>query len=284
METKLQWTLRVLKEIFLPLKKEHWNHSQYDTVSIMSFNLRGDKINDKTNSWVQRRESVIEMIKHEQPDIICCQEIWTQMVKYVMSKIGCNYKCYGRDTFYGTRFNTSCLITMGNCIFYNKHKFELIYKETFWLSDKTKYPNCTWGHEEPRNCVIVKLRDKITGKIYTIFNTHFDHTSEEARSRASELVINKMNDYKDTEIYVMGDFNASITESTLMRFNEFLYFPRPNTVKTTFNGFTTNKNKVIDYIITNNKNGEYMFKLIEDGYGVPYLSDHYPIILYKDRD
>ena len=284
METKLQHGLRVLKELFLLIKREKWVCNQTNTISIMSFNLRGDKREDLDNGWLKRRESVIKMIKQKQPDIICCQEIWTNMVKYMLQKIGCNYKCYGRDTFFGTRFNISCLVTMGNCIFYNKHKFELVDNETFWLSDKTNYPNCTWGHTEPRNCTVVKLRDKITGKLYTIFNTHFDHTSEDARTKSTELIIKRMSIYKDTEIYVMGDFNASITKNTLVRFNEFLYFPKPNTVKTTFNGFSANKNKVIDYIITNNMKGKYKFKLIEDGYGVPYLSDHYPIIIYKDQD
>ena len=280
METELQWRIRVLKELLLPMKRDKWDLYSSDGISVMSFNLRGDKIKDTTNTWKQRRDSVIDMIKSEQPDIICCQEIWTNMVKYIMSKIGCNYGCYGKDTSYGINFRYSCLMSLGNCIFYNKHKYEVVDKYTFWLSDKTKYPNCTWGNTEPRNCVVIKLRNIYTGKLYTVFNTHFDHKYYKARLNSTQLLLDKAKEHLDSEIYFAGDFNADINSPELTAFTEYYdYYPKHDEVKTTFNGFTNNKNSVIDYIITNGVN--YKFKLIDNGYGVKYLSDHYPIMIIK---
>lgn len=173
-------------------------------------------------------------------------------------------------------------MNIGNSIFYNKHKYELIEKNVFWLSDNTsKKPTNTWNNSEPRNCIYVKLKNKETNKLYTIFNTHFDHQNIEARNKSTNLLIEYVNKYsKESEVYFCGDFNATISENELKEFNSFNYYPKENKVTTTFNGYSNNRKLIIDYILTND-NSFYNFEQIIDGYGVNYLSDHYPIMIYK---
>lgn len=283
METKTQRIIRLSKELFGIIKKDDWNlYSSNNEISIMSFNLRGDKETDKKHHWLDRRNSIIEMIKDKQPDIICCQESWTSINKFFKAKIGCNYNSYAIDTFCGTRFDIVPIMNIGNSIFYNKHKYELIEKNVFWLSDNTsKIPTNTWNNSEPRNCIYVKLKNKETNKLYTIFNTHFDHQNIEARNKSTNLLIKYVNKYsKESEVYFCGDFNATISNNELSEFNSFNYYPKLNMVNTTFNGYSNNRKLVIDYILTNN-DGFYNFEQIIDGYGVKYLSDHYPMMIYK---
>lgn len=280
METNNEYNIRILKELILPFKKEKWDLTN-ENMSIMSINLKVDRVTDKNNSWLYRRDSIVEMIKDKQPSIICCQETMPHMAKFLNAKIGCNYNCYGKEAFFGTNLVKSLLSnTLGNIIFYDKSKFDLISKETLWLSDKPNFPSKTWGNTEKRNCTIVQLKNKETNKVYTIINTHFDHLLKEARTKSTDFIINLINNkYNNTECYVLGDLNAKINDEELVKFKTFNYYPNEsNNIKTTFNGFTKNKKSVIDYIITNS-NETKNFDLITDGYGVQYLSDHYPITI-----
>lgn len=281
METKLKRLLRLIKELCFPIKRDFWDFKRSTNFSIMTFNMLGDKTENDTKSWVYRRDPIIEMIKDKMPDIIGCQEIWSSMVKYLYAKIGHNYECYAVSTFNGKKLSKTMSMTMGNAIFYNKERFECIDKGVFWLADNESHPNCTWGNSEPRNCIYVKLRERHTDQLYIIYNTHLDHKSQLARFQSTEHILNKANGHKDSIIYILGDFNAKITDTELIGFNTFSYYPSPNTTQTTFNGFRTNKTQVIDYIFTND-DSKYKVEVIKDGYGIEYLSDHYPVMIYKN--
>lgn len=278
-ETKKQWLYRILKESIIPFKRKEWEYIDNGNMSIMTFNLRGDRFKDKSNSWINRRNSIIDMIKDKVPDVICCQETMSNMAKFLKAEIGCNYNCYGVGTFIGVRLDKTFIPTMGNIIFVKKNKFDIIEKNVFWLSDNSKFPSKTWGNKEHRNCIMVRLMSKIDGTIYTVFNTHFDHTSKEARNKSTDLVIKHTEKYNDSIIYIVGDLNATISNDELTGFNDFIFFPKKDSVKTTFNGFNGNKKIVCDYIITNDDINQYELEVITDSYGVPYLSDHYPVLL-----
>jgi endonuclease/exonuclease/phosphatase family metal-dependent hydrolase len=281
MANKIKRLLRLVTELYFPIKTEFWDFKCSNELSIMTFNMLGDKEEEGEKSWVYRRGPIINMIKDKMPDIIGCQEIWSNMVKYLCSKIGHNYDCYGVSTFNGRRLDKTFSMTMGNAIFYNKERFECIEEDVFWLADIENKPNSTWGNSEPRNCVVVKLKDRNTGKIYVIYNTHFDHKSQLARFQSTELIMNKAQEHKNSIIYILGDFNAKISNDEMIGFNQFSYYPNPLDTQTTFNGFRTYKNQVIDYIFTNDDD-KYKLEVIKNGYGIEYLSDHYPVMIYKN--
>lgn len=279
-ENKFKRFFRILKELVIPFRTDKWEVKQTSGLSVMSLNLRGDKEKDGVNSWINRRDSIVKMIKDKSPDIICCQETMTHMAKFLKRKIGYNYDCFGIDTFIGLRFDKTVIPTMGNIVFIKKSKYNIDEKDVFWLSDKPNYPSKTWGNSEPRNCIVVRISDINNGKTYSIFATHFDHISKEARNKSCELLISKSLAYNSNQIFFVGDFNAKISGTDLINFNNYNYFPKHDMVKSTFNGFTGNKTSICDYIITNDNLTKYKFELITDGYGVPFLSDHYPILLH----
>lgn len=278
MKTNIQWGLRLLKENFFPIKKENWRMADHVGTCVMTFNLKTDKPTDGPNNWRYRRDAIVRMIKDEQPDIICCQEVMPHMAKWLKKKIGCNYDCYGRDTFHGTRLDRSIFCnTLGNIIFYNKEKFRMVDRYAFWLSDTPGKPSATWGNTEPRNCVVVELRDNFyNNQPIVVMCTHFDHLSQDARARSAQLIVENGFDMYggDMVSYLAGDFNANINDPELKPLQAFESHPKEGV--TTFNGFTGNKKSIIDYIICNRHN--HVSDIVLSSYGVPYMSDHYPVI------
>ena len=277
----VKWNYRVIKETLFPKPGEIWKKKKTPGISVMSLNLRGDKAKDKSHTWVSRRESMVKMIRDKCPDIICCQEGWSHMIKYLKTKIGYNYDSYGIGTFSGKDLDKTLLTTLGNVVFYDKNKFEVESKEVFWLSENPEERGSrSWETSEPRNCIVLKLKHKETGEYYTIFGTHFDHVSSWARTRSSEIVMEKAKKYKyESKVIFVGDFNATISENELSPFKDLNYYPKPGFVTTTFNGFSKYKKTVCDYIILLGDNEDHLFEQITDGYGVPYITDHYPMMV-----
>jgi endonuclease/exonuclease/phosphatase family metal-dependent hydrolase len=167
---------------------------------------------------------------------------------------------------------------LGNIIFYNKAKFHMVDRYAFWLSDTPDKPSATWGNKEPRNCVVVELLDNFTFNNISVMCTHLDHTSAEVRKRSAQLIVSKgFLLYNYMVWYLAGDFNASVDDPEMQLLSRCRFFHFPKDVATTFNGFRGNKKSVIDYIFTNMD--YHNQTVVTDGYGVPYLSDHYPIIV-----
>ena len=95
--------------------------------------------------------------------------------------------------------------------------------------------------------------------------------------------INEITD-KKASVFITGDFNALIKDPILKPIiGHFLSARR-------FSNYTDNKHSfnffgflglswTIDYIFYKNAYS-HAFKTITKNYGVPYISDHYPIIAY----
>ena len=105
--------------------------------------------------------------------------------------------------------------------------------------------------------------------------THFDHLSQDVRARSAQLIVEKGFDlYGDMVCYLAGDLNANIDDPELKPLQAFESHPKEGV--TTFNGFTGNKKSIIDYILCNRHN--HVSDIVLSSYGVPYMSDHYPVI------
>ena len=87
-------------------------------IKVMTFNLRVDVLEDGINSFFNRTDRVLDVIKSHNPDIIGFQEATESMKKWlnvVLSDyivVGC-----GRDEYYGGESTP---------IAYKKDKFDLI--------------------------------------------------------------------------------------------------------------------------------------------------------------
>jgi endonuclease/exonuclease/phosphatase family metal-dependent hydrolase len=141
----------------------------------------------------------------------------------------------------------------------------------------------TWG----------KFKDKMTGKKFFHFNTHFDHKGRRAQLESGLLLLNRISEIaKETPVIVTGDFN--FTESAHVYYlltndrgiGAFLYDARYISVHKhhgpvgTFCGFKVgdSSGERIDYIFTKNRVKIWRHGVLTDAWNGRYPSDHLPLL------
>jgi endonuclease/exonuclease/phosphatase family metal-dependent hydrolase len=248
-------------------------------LSAMSFNLRYDTEEDGSNKWNNRKEACIKMLANTQPCILGIQEGLHHQVTYIKENLPqYNYVGVGRDDGYSAGEYSA--------IFYSTQRFELIKTGNFWLSETPNTPSKGWDANNIRIVTWVKLKDASKNKVIYVFNTHFDHKGKIAQKQSSLLLtkqIKQIVDDIEAPIFIMGDFNLLIGNNSLKPIIKEYYSARRFALRTdnnkSFNAwgkfYLLNRN--IDYIFFKNANA-LSFKTIVKKYGVPYISDHYPII------
>ncbi|MGI6701782.1 MAG: endonuclease/exonuclease/phosphatase family protein [Christensenellales bacterium] len=251
---------------------------------VMSFNIRtiASEPNPLDN-WSNRKDFVLEVLDKYDADIIGFQELIIPIQFDVVAGHLTGYGSYGLVREGGS---------VGECtaIFYKKSRFELISSETFWLSETPEKASKDWDAGSYRTCTVVKLKDLITGKEITHYNTHFDNHSDLARTNSVNLVLERMGDLDG--VILTGDFNFHEgTDNYLRIISENLsdskYLAPEDCSDTggTTHGFGTHTRETpIDYILlTESFFKVNKFQIIRDtDENGRYPSDHFPI--YADID
>ncbi len=171
-------------------------------LKIMSFNIRYGTANDGDNSWVYRKETVVNTIKHYTPDIIGTQETLEFQAQYIVENLE-NYRSFGIG-----RVNDGTGERME--IFYNKTVLTPMATGNFWLSIDPDMPGSKdWDTSLPRMASWAKFWH-IESKQYIFYlNTHFDHRGAVARREASRVIAEQVNALAgDLPVIITGDFNA----------------------------------------------------------------------------
>lgn len=176
-------------------------------LSLMSFNIRYENSDDRgSRSWHERLAGAVKMIRREAPDVIGVQEalhgqaadLWASLPGYAFFGIG-------RDD--GLRAGEY------SGIFYRNDRFrpDAADQGTFWLSATPETPGSrTWGNEIPRVATWLRLTDLATGRGFYMFDTHFDHRSQESRERAALLIAKRIDAraHPDDPVILLGDLNS----------------------------------------------------------------------------
>jgi len=247
-------------------------------IKLISYNIRQSGLADKDGEyqWENRKQATIKMIEQEKPSIFGLQEALLEQVEYVAtnlphySKIG-----VGRDDGEnGGEFMT---------IFYLSDKFNLLQSGNFWLSETPNIVSKGWDAECYRIVTWVQLQDKESKAEFYFFNSHFDHKGIVARENSAKLVADKIKEItgKKANIVFGGDLNSDISDPIFNPLKKFMKVARECSPITdnrgTMNGFgATPNNIVLDHIFCKNVKCKE-FRTLDGDYGVPYISDHYPI-------
>ncbi len=251
-----------------------------DGFRVMSFNLRYDNPADGQDAWMERRQELGLFLRAErlfsnqkQADILGFQEALSSQLFYLDSVLS-EYSRYSRGRDDGDMAGEHC------AIYWRKSKFALLDSGTFWLSEQPHVPAKSWDAALPRIASWVKFRERSSGKVLVVLNTHFDHIGVKAREASARQIAAWAKARKEP-VVVMGDLNSEPEDlpiQTLLA--EGLTDARPlNNTKPSFNGFTwpEERHKLIDFILTKG--------LIASEYQVNRskrsnqreLSDHYPV-------
>jgi endonuclease/exonuclease/phosphatase family metal-dependent hydrolase len=274
--------MKILKIIFLFV---FMNVNSQFTTNVMTYNIRYGTANDVENHWDKRKDKVIDILTNYNASIIGLQEAQKFQLDYILEKMP-NYSYIGKPREDDKNAEYSCIL-------YKKDDFEVVSKNTLWLSktpntmskgwDAVCYRIVTYGLFQSK-----KEKDK---KIW-ILNTHLDHLGIEARYESSNFLKELSNQLileQNFPLLLMGDFNATLTEKSienlLVNFDETSSksINKSSGLVATFNNFEfeTKPLHKIDYVfcfknalikILNHKTIDFSFEN-------KYPSDHFPVLV-----
>jgi len=256
-------------------------------VRLMSYNIRYDNPGDGKNAWSHRKENVFMVFRLYKPDIFCLQEALANQVSAIDVEFS-NFSYYGVGRDDGLKHGEFCPI------FYNSQRFALEKSGTFWLSENPDEPGSVgWDAALPRIATWIKLKDFSSGKVFYVFNTHFDHVGLFARAQSAHLVLDKILEIANEVPFILsGDFNDTpntITYSYIVNNKKGLKISDSRRVAEypgygpdyTFAGFDSQAvpKKIIDYIFTSGGIHDSFNAVLTDNRNGKYPSDHLPVLV-----
>lgn len=196
--------------LFLAIANTTAQTKAQSNLNIMTFNIRYDNPGDGANSWPNRKENALKMVRFNEVDILGMQEVLAHQLKDFIANLT-EYEAIGVGREDGKEKGEY------SPILYNKNKFTLIKSGYFWLSQTPEKPSKGWDAACERIATWVQLKDKVTGKKIFVLNTHFDHIGEVARRESVNLVKTKMAQLSEGMPQIMmGDLNATPDSSVIL--------------------------------------------------------------------
>ena len=252
-----------------------------NTLEVVSYNIRYDNSQDGENQWDIRKETLASYLLKSSPDIIGMQEVLNNQLAD-LSNLLKEYKYVGVGREDGK--------TKGEYspIFYRKSKLKVLMSSTFWLSETPQKISVGWDAALERICTYALFIDRKSKKQFWVFNTHFDHLGQKARSESVNLILEQISilNVNDYPIIVTGDLNLTPETLPIKKFqsnlNDVLSDLNLNDPKYgTFNGFdiTKDANRRIDYIFQKGfrvLSAEHLWIKTPKGL---WASDHHPVYL-----
>jgi endonuclease/exonuclease/phosphatase family metal-dependent hydrolase len=180
-------------------------------------------------------------------------------------------------------------------IFYRKDRFQKISDGMFWLNENTTQSGIGWDASYNRTCTWIRLKDRITGKSFYVFNTHLDNNGVVAREEGSKLILKKIVEINrdNLPLILTGDFNSTKDGPPIQTILKVLSDARdksqtaPYGVSFTSNGFKVGAmTNTIDFIFINDKVSIVRHGVLSDSFpsdetppSYYYPSDHLPVLV-----
>lgn len=251
--------------------------SSQDEVKVISYNIRVINSKDGENEWKYRAAASDAMIKDYAPDIFGLQEAMPGHLEY-LNKALPKYASVGVGREDG--------VSKGEhmSIYYNTKTIRLEKWGTYWLSETPDVPSKGWDAACKRTATWALLTVKSTGKQFYYVNTHLDHRGAVAQQKGLDLIVSRIAEMnpEGLPMILTGDFNVESDSPVLAELNTRMLDARKTAEKTdsraTFNGWGSSA-IVIDFIYYSGFSSCPEYETIVRQYeGVPYISDHYPIM------
>ena len=245
-----------------------------EELKIISFNIRynsRDNI-DGENGWPNRRDAVARMINEERPAAIGLQEALIDQLEYLDKALPAYRRVgVGRDD--GDKKGEFM------AIYYDTTRLELLYGGTRWLSDTPHIPSLGWDAACRRTATVAIFYDRQSKNWFYYINTHLDHVGKTARAEGAKYIASLVP--ADAAVIVGGDMNSTVEDTIFQNlYNIGLQSARELTSRTshadTYNAFGKGKGSLIDHFFVRDVKVQ-QFRTLDGDYGVPYISDHYPI-------
>ena len=253
-----------------------------DEIKIMSFNVRTKTSEtDSANNWDNRKAACVDLIKDQRPSVIGFQEAqYTLQWSYLKEQLASLYDGYGVNRDTGDESGKGEV--MG--ILYDKNTVEKIDGGTFWLSETPNTPSKGFGANYSRNATWGLFKHIPSGKTFYYINTHLDHQVANAQIEGMKLISQHFEEYRESyPLFLTGDLNITSTNVALDVIESYMNNARDvapssySDFKNTYNGWKVGGKGIIDHIYCSNNLRVVEYHTIDDDYGVPFVSDHYPV-------
>lgn len=257
---------------------------EYTDISVISFNIRVDNAADGTNVWRNRRDAVVTMIERERPMLLGLQEAQPHQITY-LSEHCPDYAWYGlgRDTGEVPPATDSYAAEETMAVFWRTAELELLDKGTFWLSETPDQVSKGWDASYRRTCTWAGFRHKKSGQTCYFFNTHLDNDGKVAREESIKLLVSRMKtiNSKRRVSFLTADFNSNVTDACFAPLHVYMRDARANAAVSddypSWNGYGASTGRLDHVFFSGDNCTAREFRTLRDDYGVPYISDHYPV-------
>ena len=257
---------------------------EYTDISVISFNIRVDNAADGTNVWRNRRDAVVTMIERERPMLLGLQEAQPHQITY-LSEHCPDYAWYGlgRDTGKVPPATDSYAAEETMAIFWRTAELELLDKGTFWLSETPDRVSKGWDASYRRTCTWAGFRHKKSGQTCYFFNTHLDNDGKVAREESIKLLVSRMKtiNSKRRVSFLTADFNSNVTDACFAPLHVYMRDARANAAVSddypSWNGYGASTGRLDHVFFSGDNCTSREFRTLRGDYGVPYISDHYPV-------
>ena len=252
-----------------------------EPVELITYNIRLNTPVDGIHSWPNRKENVAALFRFHRADIFCVQEALPDQVDDLAAAFpDFSYEGVGRDD--GIREGEF------SAVFYDRGRFDKKEGGTFWLSETPGQCSFGWDAACRRICTWLKLKEKNTGKILFIFNTHFDHVGVEARKNSASLILQKIGKISGNKgpVVLCGDLNLPPDSEPITLIGEklndaFIVSEKPPYgSEATFHGFTYDDppQDRIDYVFVSDDVSVLRYGALTDSRDRTFFSDHLPVL------
>ena len=257
---------------------------EYTDISLISFNIRVDNAADGTNVWRNRRDAVVTMIERERPMLLGLQEAQPHQITY-LSEHCPDYAWYGlgRDTGKVPPATDSYAAEETMAVFWRTAELELLDKGTFWLSETPDQVSKGWDASYRRTCTWAGFRHKKSGQTCYFFNTHLDNDGKVAREESIKLLVSRMKtiNSKRRVSFLTADFNSNVTDACFAPLHVYMRDARANAAVSddypSWNGYGASTGRLDHVFFSGDNCTAREFRTLRGDYGVPYISDHYPV-------
>ena len=249
-------------------------------INCFSYNIRGSSCSafHFYDTWNYRKDSIAKLISLFDLDLICFQEDDFKMYSFLKKKLK-NFQSYGFNSMAkplgGSEFNS---------VFFNSRKLRVLSKGGFFFSDTPFKPSKFYGMNYYRSCTWIRFFNKVSKKLFYIFNLHLDNNaSDQTQIKCLRVLFEKIKSIAKNESFVVvGDFNFKPTSRAYKKICAVLALSSPVKGESVVAwGLKPGMKSVVDYVFASDKkmvkNCGFVNAKIYRGGGKRYSSDHKPL-------
>lgn len=240
-------------------------------ISVVGFNIRSCS-DPEGNSIPERAPRLAKVLQDYDADVICLQEFTPKWEPFWEDlKLGVYDHVH--------KYRNETVDIEGSPILWKKDKFQCLQTGHFWLSDTPEVESRGWDalYNCYRMCLYVILRERVSGKTFTVINTHFGF-GDAGQVASAQLIADYSKKISSHPTIVVGDFNASPATPAYAKMTEAFTDVNMATAKDeniTFHAYNKRQGYLIDFCFVDRTITPKSYRRMDDLVDGKFPSDHY---------